>query len=160
MIPAIFLGTVVSLMPLVGVQMLLVSLMAIFLVRANLPVLVALQWISNPITVVPIYYADYQIGAALLELVGFDAEMNQSLFFEVFEKWKWEWKFFLDLVETFSTDDLVWLATMTMLGGLVLGSFAGLIGVGIYKYLAIKTKAHYQSEKQSLTSEGEGTEEA
>ena len=99
-------------------------------------------------------------ASSFLDGHGFDAEMNQSLFFEVFEKWKWEWKFFLDLVETFSTDDLVWLATMTMLGGLVLGSFAGLIGVGIYKYLAIKTKAHYQSEKQSLTSEGEGTEEA
>lgn len=160
MISAIFLGTVVSLMPLVGVQMLLVSLLAIFLVRANLPVLVALQWISNPITLIPIYYADYKIGAALLELIGFDLEMNQSLFLAVFENWKWEWKFFLDLIDTFSTDDLVWLVSMTLLGGLALGSFAGLIGVTIYKYLAMKTKAHYLSEKQSLTSEGEGTEEA
>ena len=59
--------------------MLLVSLLAIFLVRANLPVLVALQWISNPITVVPIYYADYQTGMALLELVGMESELNPIL---------------------------------------------------------------------------------
>ncbi|MFP6900524.1 MAG: hypothetical protein VCA36_06250, partial [Opitutales bacterium] len=47
-----------------------------------------------------------------------------------------------------------------MLGGLVLGSFAGLIGMAIYKYLAMRTKAYYPSDKQSETNEGEGTEEA
>jgi len=149
MIPAIFLGMLVSLMPLVGVQMLVVTLLAVFLVRANLAVLVGLQWISNPLTMGPIYYADYQIGMAMLELFHLGPEVNPILRPD-YDWSAFRWSHLADLVDTFPP---------MMIGGLVLGSFGGLIAVIAYKFLAKRSKASYQSVQQNKTSEGEGSEE-
>ena len=66
---ASFVGLIVALMPLVGLQMFIVFFLALWF-RANLPIIVALQWISNPLTMGPIYYADYKIGMAIMELLG------------------------------------------------------------------------------------------
>ena len=49
------------------------------LVRANLPLIVALQWISNPLTMGPIYFADYKIGLSVLNLLGVDYQRNKLL---------------------------------------------------------------------------------
>ena len=68
-LPAIFSGMWIALLPIVGIQMLVVFFIALW-VRANLPVIVALQWISNPFTVGPIYFADYKIGLSLFGLLG------------------------------------------------------------------------------------------
>ena len=46
MVTALFLGLIVAFMPLVGIQMLIVFFLALWF-RANLPVIVALQWVSN-----------------------------------------------------------------------------------------------------------------
>jgi len=150
MIAAIYLGLVVALMPLVGVQMLVVSLLAIFLVRANLPVLIGLQWISNPLTMGPIYYADYQIGMAFLELVGLEFEVNPILLPD-YDWAHFKWRDLEGLVDTFPP---------MMLGGLVLGSFTGVIGVAGYKILAKRTKANYLCTEQNETSEEKGPKES
>ena len=149
MVIAIYLGMIVALMPLVGVQMLLVSLLAIFLVRANLPVLIGLQWISNPLTMGPIYYADYQIGMAMLGMFDLKPEVNPILSPD-YEWGSFRWSHLADLMDTFPP---------MMIGGLVLGSFGGLVGVAVYKFLAKRSKARYVSMQQNKTSEGEGPEE-
>ncbi|MBS7325435.1 MAG: DUF2062 domain-containing protein [Thiopseudomonas sp.] len=46
-------------------QMLAAALTAIVL-RANLPLSVGLVWLTNPITMPPIFYANYKLGAWLL----------------------------------------------------------------------------------------------
>ena len=150
MVPAIYFGILVSLMPLVGVQMLVVTLMALFLVRANLPVLVGLQWISNPLTMGPIYYADYKIGMAMLELVGLAPEINPILRPD-YDWGNFKWRDLAGLVDTFPP---------MMLGGLALGSFAGLIVVATYKFLAMRTKARYASTQQDETNKEEKSGEA
>ncbi|MGE4550406.1 MAG: DUF2062 domain-containing protein [Opitutales bacterium] len=159
MVIAIYLGMIVALMPLVGVQMLLVSLLAIFLVRANLPVLVGLQWISNPLTMGPIYYADYQIGMALMQMVGLEPEVNPILRAD-YDWAHFKWSDLTGLMDTFPP---------MLLGGLVLGSFAGVLGVAIYKYLAKRARAGYAFEKeledprsseQNKTKKEEESEEA
>ena len=150
MMPAIYLGILVALMPLVGIQMLLVTLLAVFLVRANLPVLVGLQWISNPLTMGPIYYADYQIGMAMLELVGLAPEANPILRPD-YDWSHFRWIHLAGLMDTFPP---------MMLGGLALGSFAGLIVVATYKFLAMRTKARYASTQQDKTNKEERSEEA
>lgn len=50
----------------IPVQMLL-ALVAAIMLRANLPISVALVWITNPITVVPMYAPAYLLGAWLLD---------------------------------------------------------------------------------------------
>ena len=138
MIPAIYLGMVIALMPLVGVQMLVVTFFAIFLFRANLPMLIGLQWISNPLTMGPIYFADYQIGIALMEMIGLEPVIN-SILQPDYDWAHFKWSDLSGLLDTFPP---------MLLGGLVLGSFAGLVGVAFYKYLAKKSKAGYGFEKE------------
>ena len=49
---ALFWGIWISMLPIVGIQMIVVFFVSL-LVRANLPLIVALQWISNPLTMGP-----------------------------------------------------------------------------------------------------------
>lgn len=58
-------------------QMVAAALCAIRL-NANLPLSVALVWFSNPVTMPPIFYAEYLIGAWLLNkpAMGFEYELS------------------------------------------------------------------------------------
>ena len=105
--PAILIGSVVAFLPLFGIQLLMVMAIALIL-KVNLPVLVGLQFISNPLTFVPIYLANYKIGSWLLNVVGFEPmkeTVSGSLFTGV---------------------------NSTMLGGAVLGTLVGLLLYAIY----------------------------
>ncbi len=59
------LGMWIALTPTVGIQMAIVAVLGLPL-RANIPVALALVWISNPVTVPGLYFIFYWIGAALL----------------------------------------------------------------------------------------------
>ena len=63
----------VTFTPTVGFQMLLVVFLA-WLFRANKVIGIPLVWISNPATMVPIYYAGYRLGTIMLgwKVVGKD----------------------------------------------------------------------------------------
>lgn len=63
---AVALGLFCAFMP-VPFQMLIAAFLAIFL-RANILVAVPMVWISNPITMGPMFYVCYLVGAAILEL--------------------------------------------------------------------------------------------
>lgn len=65
MVPAIYAGSVITILPLQGVQIPL-SFLAAILFKANLPVIVALQFLSNAFTLPFIYALDYYIGDYLL----------------------------------------------------------------------------------------------
>lgn len=68
-IPALYAGCILAFLPLYGVQLALAVMLA-FIVRGNLPILVSLQAITNPISAIPIYFAAYQIGRIFLRLFG------------------------------------------------------------------------------------------
>lgn len=53
-------GLLAAFIPLPG-QTLIVALLA-YLVRANLPVAIAMTWVTNPLTFVPINYGIYKVG--------------------------------------------------------------------------------------------------
>jgi uncharacterized protein (DUF2062 family) len=112
-------------LPLVGFQMLIVFFLAL-LVRANLPLIVALQWISNPFTMGPIYFADYKIGRILLELAGYKVKKNPLLSPD-YDWAHFKFKDLLELLDTFPP---------MFLGGSVLGVFFGVVSVFFYKMLA------------------------
>ncbi len=134
MVTALFLGLIVAFLPLVGIQMLIVFFLALWF-RANLPVIVAVQWVSNPFTMGPIYYADYKIGLAMMELFSIAPEPNPLL------QPDYDWAHFElrdlgALLDTFPP---------MMLGGLALGSFIGLVVSVAYKWLAKWSKGPYAS---------------
>jgi len=62
-------------------QMIAAAITAI-LFRANLPLSVALVWISNPLTMAPIFYFNYVVGTLIL-----GQEANEELSFEL----SWDW---------------------------------------------------------------------
>ena len=135
--PALFWGMIVSFSPLVGLQMLIAFFLALIM-RANLPLIVALQWISNPFTMGAIYFADYKIGQIFLELVGFEINRNPLLSPE------YDWSNFkikdtLSLLNTFPP---------MFVGGAVLGVFFGVVSVFTYNVLA----KIYQSPQINLKS--------
>lgn len=59
----------ISFTPTVGIQMLLALFFA-WLFRANKAVGIPIVWVSNPATIVPIYYMCYWIGRTALRLEG------------------------------------------------------------------------------------------
>lgn len=68
-LPALYVGAILSLLPLYGLQAGL-ALLAAVLVRGNLTVMVGLQFLTNPFTIGPIYYFTYRIGFWLIEATG------------------------------------------------------------------------------------------
>ncbi len=67
-------GMFVALTPTVGVQMILGAAIAQVL-RANRLIPVALAWITNPFTIVPIYYFNYRVGQVFM---GGDSEKGRQ----------------------------------------------------------------------------------
>jgi len=61
----IAIGTFVTFTPTVGLQMMIVVFLA-WLFRANKVVGLPIVWISNPVTIMPIFYTCYRLGRAIL----------------------------------------------------------------------------------------------
>ncbi len=68
-IAAFYAGSIVAFLPLYGLQ-LLVAFWAALFARANLAVTVALQFITNPLTLGPVYYLTYKIGMWVIDVTG------------------------------------------------------------------------------------------
>ncbi|RUO38164.1 DUF2062 domain-containing protein [Aliidiomarina shirensis] len=98
-------GVFFAFMP-VPFQMLLAAAAAI-LFAVNLPLAVALVWISNPLTLTPMLYASYRIGSFLLN------RSPHPFHFEL------SWAWFESSIYT--------VVPPLLLGSLVLGSFAAAI---------------------------------
>lgn len=81
---AFFVGLFCCFFPIPG-QMILAGFLA-FALRCNLPISVALVWISNPITIPPIFYATYRLGVWILGSpeLDFDIELTWAWFAEEF----------------------------------------------------------------------------
>lgn len=71
MTPTIYVGSVLALLPIYGFQIVL-GFAAALLIRGNLPGMIGLQMITNPLTVVAIYPTTYVVGTFLLDLTGSD----------------------------------------------------------------------------------------
>ncbi|HHM06505.1 MAG TPA: DUF2062 domain-containing protein [Gammaproteobacteria bacterium] len=118
-------------------QMLIAAGLAIFL-RVNLPLSVALVWITNPLTMPPIFYFAYKFGAWLL-----DAPVT-AVTFEL----SWEWL----------EEELTVIWQPFLLGCFVLGTLAAALGnvvvrimwhIHIVRYIKIKRAQRLERKRQT-----------
>jgi uncharacterized protein len=136
-IPAIYAGCILTLMPLYGIQILLALVLAILL-RANLPILVGLQVVSNPITVFPILLSAYQMGRLLLGVAGIETlPLKKNELYSMLDHFmSGHWESHLErLFSVFG---------VTCLGAMIMGTFFGLIVSYGYRFMAKRTVASYR----------------
>jgi uncharacterized protein (DUF2062 family) len=75
--PALYTGSILALMPFMGVQ-LPIALLLSLLLRGNFMILGGLQFLTTPVTAVPIYYGTYQLGKSVMMLSGFGQSIEVS----------------------------------------------------------------------------------
>ncbi len=79
---AIWIGLFVGFLP-IPMQM-LVAVMLALVARVNIPVAAIGVWVTNPFTMVPLYYLAYRLGATMLEMPiePWPADFNFSAFYQ------------------------------------------------------------------------------
>ncbi|MBL4827491.1 MAG: DUF2062 domain-containing protein [Spongiibacteraceae bacterium] len=117
---ATFIGLFLAFIPLPS-QMIMAAALAVYF-RANLAISVVLVWITNPLTVAPIFIVAYKVGTI------FVGGPTEQIAFEL----SWEW-----LSKELST---IW--QPLLLGSLLCGLFFGLLGQtlvkGLWRWYVIK----------------------
>jgi len=104
---AFFIGLLCAYIP-IPFQMLLAAVMAIVL-HVNIPISVALVWLTNPLTMPPLFYFAYEVGQRILGMPD-----TEDFHFE--PSWQWMSDLFANNWEPF------------LLGCLVCGLALGLLG--------------------------------
>ncbi len=106
-------GLFLAFIPIPG-QMILAALLSLLL-RVNMPLALVCVWVSNPLTIPPLFFFTYKFGAWLLN------EPAKNIQFEPSLSW---------LAETFAE---IW--QPLLLGSLTLGGLAGLVGYVLVRLL-------------------------
>ena len=75
---AFFVGLFVAFMPIPG-QMIAAALMAVAL-SCNLPLSVALVWITNPVTMPALFYLAYRVGALIIDVPVKEVQFELSFY--------------------------------------------------------------------------------
>ncbi|MFT7235199.1 MAG: hypothetical protein ACI9QV_000771 [Methylophagaceae bacterium] len=123
-------GLFVAFMPILG-QMFVAAALAI-LVRVNLPIAVMAVWVTNPVTIAPIYFFSYRLGAYILELPVREQAFTMS----------WEW-FATEFVD-------IW--QPLLLGSFLLGISAALLAIllvrVLWRFLVVRSWARRRQNKK------------
>lgn len=115
-----FLGIFAAFLPLPGQTFIAAALALIF--RSNLPLTISLIWITNPLTIPPIFLFNYSIGVLLLghEFTTFHIELT------------WDW--------VAAQGHAIWLPLLTgsLVCGLIIGASASLIVNLLWRWTVAK----------------------
>ena len=106
---AVAVGLFMAFVP-VPFQMLLAAIAAIF-VKVNLPISVAMVWLSNPLTMPPLFYFAYKVGAWLLD------KPYAQIKFEL--SWQWLTQSLGDIWQPFLLGCLLVAASSALAGSLL-----------------------------------------
>jgi uncharacterized protein len=110
---AAFVGLFVAWLP-IPAQMLVAGALAIVL-RCNLPLSVALVWVTNPVTMPAMFYSAYRLGAWLLDQRLMVTSSGMT----------WQWL----------TNELAQIWQPLLLGSLVLGVLSGAAGFALVRLI-------------------------
>lgn len=130
-VPAFAAGLFIAFLPFPGHT--LMGALAALALRVNIPVAAISTWASNPATMGPMYYLAYKFGAMLL------GQQEQSFGFEL----SWNW-----VGDTFVT---IW--QPMLLGCLLLGLAAALVGYVTLNSLWRMSIANYKARKRKKRRE-------
>ncbi len=150
-LPALYAGWVLTLLPLYGLQIGLAFLLAL-LFRANLMILVGLQLVSNPLTVLPLWYLNYLVGNFILNVAFGESPVRYgALISEASEQGLTFRETFAYIIEqtreagvNVVTDLMGRLVGGTFLGGLILGLVAAFVSCRIYLALLNRYNPSYR----------------
>jgi uncharacterized protein len=107
------LGLFIGFMPIVGQMMAAAALAILF--RVNLPIAISAVWVSNPVTMVPMYFFSYKLGAWILQVpVG---QYGFSL--------SWHW----------FTHEFLAIWQPLILGSFICGLIAAVVGVVVVRLI-------------------------
>jgi uncharacterized protein (DUF2062 family) len=129
-VPAFSLGLFVACMPFPGHM--LVGLLAALALRVNIPVAAFATLASNPLTMAPIYYFEYRVGASLLSIPYRPIEFDMTI----------DW-----LSTTFLS---IW--QPMMLGSMLVGGGAAVVGHAVLAGLWRLSLARYVSARRGRRS--------
>jgi len=131
--PSFYAGAVLAMLPLYGVQLPL-SLAFALVLRCNLPIVAALLFITNPLTVAPAYLTTYYVGDVILEAAGWVHEVSAEEAVAAAQQG----------VALFGRGYVALTA-----GGLVLGLFAGGIAHVLYRLLVPRAVSAYTKRRDA-----------
>jgi len=137
-------GMFITWTPTVGLQMILVVALS-WLLGANKLVGVPFVWISNPFTLVPIYYPNYMVGVAILggDYEAPDFVKAASAGGSMLNRMKVWW------TETYNALVPLWL------GSIIVGLALGILSYGLIYYAVIKyRKLRHRHDAEKLKAEG------
>jgi uncharacterized protein (DUF2062 family) len=133
-VPAFAIGLFIAFMPFPG-HTLTGALLALAF-RVNIPVAAIATWVSNPVTMFVMYPSAYQLGRTLL------AEPDRHVSFAM----SWDW-----VTHTFVT---IW--QPMLLGCLILGAAAAIVGYVVLDLLWRSSIANYKTRKQNSRRDRNG----
>jgi len=140
------LGFFVAWTPTIGFQMIIVALLATAL-RANNRVGIAIVWISNPLTFIPIYLPNYWIGHHIMDLFLYRPSLDYSALKQVLLELFQFKNFFTNFYQaSFWRDmwDLLLNISMDLwIGSLIAGLFLGTISYMISYKLIVWYRTHH-----------------
>ncbi len=125
-VPAFALGLFIAFMPFPG-HTLLAALGALAL-RVNIPVAAVSTWVSNPATMGPMYYFAYELGSLLLNME--EKEFGFELSFD------WVTHTFVNIWQPM------------LLGSVLLGAAAALLGYAVLDLLWRVSLGNYKTRKR------------
>jgi uncharacterized protein (DUF2062 family) len=130
----IWIGVFVALLPIPAQTV--VALLVALVLRVNLPVAAIATWVTNPLTIVPIFYWEYALGTVILQMPPQPFEIELS----------WEWV----------TDEF-----LALWKPLVLGSFitATLVSSAVYVSVSVfwRWMVAYRFKRRHVRLDRKGT---
>lgn len=132
---AVLIGLFCAFLP-VPFQMVIAGLLAVF-TRCNVPVSVALVWITNPFTFAPIFFFSYKLGAWLLNKDLAHIEWEFSL--------HWFWS------------TMAAIGAPLLLGSVICGWVSGLIGFVLSRWLWRRHIMRRWRRRQALRADRQAT---